>query len=77
FEQDLKDNLLDYGRTVKSLKDDEVLVVQVAMTKCAGCAIPSSLEITLKASALKDFNSGKADKAATLSKISTKKGGNQ
>jgi hypothetical protein len=77
FEQDLKDNLLDYGRTVKSLKDDEVLVVQVAMTKCGGCAIPSSLELTLKASALKDFNSGKADKAATLSKISVKKGGNQ
>lgn len=77
FEQELKDNILEYGRTLKSLKDDEVLVFQVAMTKCAGCAIPSSLEISLKGSALKDLNSGKADKNATLAKLSVKKGANQ
>ena len=29
FEQDLKDNILEYGRTLKSLKDEEVLVFQV------------------------------------------------
>jgi hypothetical protein len=77
FESELKDNILEYGRTIKSLKDDEVLVFQITNTPCEGCDIPSSLEITLKGSALKDYNSGKADKAATLLKLMVKKGGNQ
>ncbi|MEJ7646577.1 MAG: hypothetical protein WKF87_18415 [Chryseolinea sp.] len=77
FEQELKDNIVEYGRTVKSLKDDEVLVFQVAMTKCDGCGIPSSLEITLKGSSLKEFNIGKADKNATMGKMVVKKGSNQ
>jgi len=77
FEQELKDNIVEYGRTVKSLKDDEVLVFQVAMTQCDGCGIPSSLEITLKGSSLKDFNIGKADKNATMGKMVVKKGSNQ
>lgn len=74
FEADLKDNILEYGRTLKSLKDDEVLVFQITNAKCDGCAIPSTLEITLKGGALKDYSSGKADKASTLTKISIKKG---
>ncbi len=74
FEQDLKDNILEYGRTLKSLKDDESLVFQIALTKCMGCGIPSSLEVSLKASALKEFNAGKSDKKATLSKMTIKKG---
>jgi len=74
FEQELKDNILEYGRTVKSLKDDEVLVFQVTLTKCTGCGIPSTLELSIKGSALKDFSAGKTDRNAVLSKFSIKKG---
>lgn len=77
FENELKDNILEYGRTLKSLKDDEVLVFQITNARCEGCSIPANLEITLKGSALKDYSSGKADKSATLSRLSVKKGGNQ
>lgn len=77
FEQELKDNILEYGRTLKSLKDEEVLVFQVRMTRCAGCAVPSSLEYTVKASVLKDFNAAKLDRNAALSKFTIKKGENQ
>ncbi len=77
FEQDLKDNILEYGRTLKSLKDDEVLVFQVKMTRCAGCGIPSSLEYTIKASELKNLDSGKIDRKTALSAFSIKKGTNQ
>jgi hypothetical protein len=77
FEQELKDNILEYGRTVKSLKDDEVLIVQVTLTKCAGCGIPSTLELSIKGSALKDFSAGKTDRNAVLGKFSIKKGENQ
>ena len=74
FEQDLKDNILEYGRTLKSLKDEEVLVFQVKLTRCAGCGIPSSLECTIKSSVLKDLNTNKINKTAALGKFEVKKG---
>lgn len=77
FESELKDNILEYGRTLKSLKDEEVLVFQITNTPCEGCAIPSTLEITLKGSALKEYSSGKTDKAATMAKLAVKRGPNQ
>ncbi len=77
FERDLKDNILEYGRTLKSLKDEEVLVFQVKLTRCAGCEIPSTLEYTVKALVLKDFNSNKLDRNTALAKFAIKKGESQ
>lgn len=74
FESELKENILDYGRTLKSLNDNEQFIVDVTMTKCKGCGIPATLELAVKASVLKDFNAGKLDKNAALSKIEVKKG---
>lgn len=77
FENELKENMLDYGRTLKSLKDNEQLIVDVGITKCTGCGIPGSLELAVKASVLKEYSAGKLDKSAALSKIEVKKGPNQ
>jgi hypothetical protein len=77
FEQELKDNILEYGRTLKSLKDDEVLVIQVRLTRCTGCGIPASLEYTVKSSVLKDFNANKITKNAALGKVEITKGAAQ
>jgi hypothetical protein len=77
FEQELKDNILEYGRTLKSLKDEEVLVFNVILTKCRECKIPSTLELSIKSSILRDFGTGKMDKTTALSKFTIKKGPNQ
>jgi hypothetical protein len=77
FENELKENMLEYGRTLKSLKDEESLIFNVTLTKCVNCGIPSTLEVSVKSSVLKDLNAGKIDKATALSKIVTKKGVNQ
>ncbi len=77
FEQDVRENLIEYGRTIKSLQDSEHLILNIAMTQCGGCGIPSSLELSIKASDLKDFASGKIDKPAAMKRINIKKGGNQ
>jgi hypothetical protein len=77
FEQDLKENIVEYGKTIKSLKDDEVLVFQVRVTRCPQCGIPSTIEYVVKGSVLKDFNAGKLDKNGVLSKVTVKKGANQ
>ncbi len=77
FESELKENILEYGRTLRSLNDNEQLMVDVSVTKCEGCGIPGTLELVVKASVLKDFNAGKLDKSAALSKIEVKKGAAQ
>ncbi|MFZ2905039.1 MAG: hypothetical protein WAZ98_02430 [Cyclobacteriaceae bacterium] len=77
FEKELKENILEYGRTVKSLKDQEQLVFNVTLTRCKGCGIPSDIEVTVKSSVLSDYNAGKVDKKSALEKIAVKRGASQ
>ncbi|CAN5348679.1 hypothetical protein BH09BAC3_BH09BAC3_08510 [soil metagenome] len=77
FERELKDNLVEYGRTLRSLKDDEQVVINVKLTKCVACAIPADVEVSVKNSILKDYSSGKITKDAALSKVNVKKTGIQ
>lgn len=77
FEEDVKENILEYGRTIKSLKEGEALIFNISLTKCAGCGIPSTLELSIKSSVLKDFGAGKIDKNTALGKFMVKKGANQ
>ncbi len=77
FEKEFKENIIEYGRTVKSLKPEEVLVFNIKLTKCIACGIPESLELSVKGSVLNDYNAGKLDKNAALSKIVVKKGAAQ
>lgn len=77
FEKDFKADILEYGRTVKSLSAEEMLVFNVRMTKCEGCGLPSAIEFMIKADVLKDYASGKLTKEAALAKMTVKKSGNQ
>jgi hypothetical protein len=74
FEKDIKENMVEYGRTIKSLSDNESLIFNVRLTKCEGCGIPASIELTVKGSVLKDYASGKISKEAAIGKIAVKKG---
>lgn len=77
FEQEIKQNILEYGRTVKSLKDDESLIFNISLTKCKGCGIPSTLELAIKSSALREFSEGKIDRTAAMNRFTVKRGANQ
>lgn len=77
FENELKENILDYARTLKSLGDNEQLVFNVKLTKCKGCGIPADIEVSVKNSVLKDYSSGKLDKNSALGKMTVKKGAGQ
>jgi hypothetical protein len=74
FENELKEHLLEYGRTLKSLKDNETLALNVRITQCKQCGIPSTLELTVKADVLKQFGSGALSREAALGKVGVKKG---
>jgi hypothetical protein len=77
FEKDLKDNIVEYAQTVKSLKDDEMFVFNVTLTKCVGCNIPSSLELSLKNAMVRKLAAGQATKADVVAAINVKNGPNQ
>lgn len=77
FEKELKENIVEYGRTVKSLSDEEQLIFNVRVTQCDACKIPSTLELSLKGSVLKDFHDGKITREAAMGKMTVKKGQDQ
>jgi hypothetical protein len=77
FEKELKENIIEYGRTLKSLNDDERLVFNVRVTQCMRCKIPSTLEMTIKGAMLKDYNAGKINRETAIGRIEVKKGQDQ
>lgn len=77
FEQELKENIIEYGRTLKSLDADEQLIFNVSLTQCLQCRIPATLELSVPGSVLKNYNEGKTDKGTAISSISLKRGPDQ
>jgi hypothetical protein len=77
FEKSIKEDILEYGRTIKSLKDEETLILEINLTRCPHCGIPSTLELSIKNSTLKEYSSGKISKDTALSKVVIKKGPEQ
>jgi hypothetical protein len=59
FVSSMKENVIQYGRTIKSLEADELLILRVNITKCDGCAIPKKIQFSVKQSVLSSFNVGK------------------
>lgn len=77
FEKEIKDNIVEYAQTVRSLKDDEMFVFNIQLTKCVGCNIPSTLELSLKSSMVKKLAANQVSKSEVVSAINVKKGPNQ
>lgn len=74
FEAELKENLLEYGRTVKSLGPEESLMMNVKLTRCEQCGIPDALEFAVRGAVLADYAAGRITRDAALAKIEVKKG---
>ncbi len=75
FEQTFKENLLDYGRTIKSLGSDETLVFKVKLTECKGCEMPEEIEVSVKAKTLKSYDKGSISRADGVKQITVKRKG--
>lgn len=73
FERSLKDNIINYGRTVKSLLPNEKLMFKVNLTECKNCDMPKAIDLSVDASVLLDFDKSKIDLKTAVSKIKVKK----
>ena len=77
FLEDLKSNMASYGRTLNSLKDDEMFTIKVELTRCPECGIPERVELAIKASHLKAFERGKISEKDVLTRILVRESGKQ
>jgi len=69
FVKSIKENIIQYGRTINSLASDEVLILKITMTKCDDCTIPKKIQFSVKQSVLADFNTGKISQNDAVAKI--------
>ena len=73
FETELKSFIIDYGRTIRSLENDDILLLKIKMTKCEDCTIPKSVDVSVKISTLKLFDQQKISREKALASIEIKK----
>jgi hypothetical protein len=59
FESEFKENLVNYGRTLKNLDSEEILLFEINMTTCKGCKdFPKTMKFSVKKSVLNKYNLG-------------------
>ena len=73
FEYDIKSFILDYGRTIRSLEDEDMLLLKIRMTRCEDCSIPKSIDVSVKMTTLKQFGLQKISRDKAISLIEIKK----
>lgn len=59
FREDMVNFVLDYGRTLRSLPDNEKLHLKIKITECKGCKVPDYLEIVANISDFRKFDQQK------------------
>jgi len=72
FKEDLKAFMLDYGRTIRSLQDDDKVLLEIELNVCANCKIPRKLELSTKMSVLKEYDQQKLARNKALDQIEIK-----
>jgi hypothetical protein len=72
FKEDIKSVLVEYGRTISSLEENEMILLKIKTTKCEGCGIPKSLEVSVKKSVLTQFDQRKISLDEALKAVKTK-----
>ncbi|MBX2816370.1 MAG: hypothetical protein KTR24_10240 [Saprospiraceae bacterium] len=58
FVQDFKQNVLDYGHTLRSIDDDEAVIFVINLTECKNCEMPKEIELSVKKSILDGYRKG-------------------
>jgi hypothetical protein len=69
FLEGLKENILTYGRTVKSMDRKERLVFNIRLSNCAGCDVPDWVNVSIGMADLFDFDEGKLSKTEALQRF--------
>ncbi len=72
FKEDIKAFMLDYGRTIRSLKDEDKVLLDINISACRDCQIPKSIEVSTEISLLKKYDQQKISREKALEEITIK-----
>lgn len=72
FMDSFKENVIEYGRTVKNLPANELLVFKVELSSCPDCEIPRKVEVSVKKSVLEDYDKNKISLEQAIEQITVK-----
>lgn len=69
FVQSIKENIVDYGRIITSVKPGERMELNVKLTKCDDCGIPASVSFEWEYDVIDDLIKGKIDRNQAMNRI--------
>ncbi len=72
FMDSFKESVIEYGRTVKNLTTNELLVFKLDLSSCPDCEIPRKVEVSVKKSVLEDYDSRKISLEQAVEQITVK-----
>lgn len=72
FKDEIKDFLLDYGRTIRSLKEGDKVMLDIKIDGCRNCEVPEKLEVSTDYVNLMKYDQQKISKEKALEKIEMK-----
>ncbi len=72
FKEDIKAFMLDYGRTIRSVNDDEKILLEIKIESCRDCNVPKMLEISTEMSLLKKYDEQKISREKAMAEIEMK-----
>jgi hypothetical protein len=69
FRNDIREAVLDYGRTLRNLSSDQVILLSVALPTCEGCNVPPRANVSVKKSVLEAYEQNKMNRQQALEAI--------
>jgi hypothetical protein len=69
FVQSIKENIVDYGRIITSMKPGERMELNVKLSKCDDCGIPASVSFEWEYDVIDDLIKGKIDRNQAMNRI--------
>lgn len=72
FKNDILNFFLDYGRTIRSMDDNEKVLLDINIEACENCQVPKSIEVSTRADNLRQYDRQKISRDKAISQIEVK-----
>lgn len=69
FKDQLRQYLVDYGRTLRSVESDKAILVSVDITSLSVQSLPDRLDLKISKSTLEDFDAGKISREEAINAV--------
>ncbi len=72
FKNDILNFFLDYGRTIRSMDDNEKVLLDIKIEACKNCQVPKSIEVSTTVDNLRQYDQQKISRNKAIGQIEVK-----